>query len=210
MTKQEKFYLIYNYLYTLFPDAKCELNYNHDYEFLIAVMLSAQTTDKAVNKVTAVLFDKYSDLKSLQKATISDIENTIKAIGLYKNKAKNLKEIVNILIEKHNSKVPEDKDVLTTFPGVGIKTAGVVRAELFNIPEFPVDTHVARVSKRLGLAKEEDDVGLIERKLKKITPINDQIKAHHLFIHFGRYFCTAKKPNCKNCQLKDICKKPTI
>ena len=116
-------------------------------------------------------------------------------------------EIVDILIEKFDSKVPQDKNALTTLPGVGIKTAGVVRAELFNIPEFPVDTHVARVSKRLGLVKEEDDVSIIERKLKKITPLQTQIKAHHLFIHFGRYFCTAKKPNCQNCKLKDICKK---
>ena len=210
MIKQNKFNLIYNYLYTLFPDAKCELNYNQDYEFLIAVMLSAQTTDKAVNKVTAILFNKYKDLKSLQKASVLEIESIIKAIGLYKNKAKNFKEIVDILIEKFDSKVPQDKNALITLPGVGIKTAGVVRAELFNIPEFPVDTHVARVSKRLGLVKEEDDVSIIERKLKKITPLQTQIKAHHLFIHFGRYFCTAKKPNCQNCKLKDICKKPTF
>lgn len=209
MTKKEKLNYIFDYLDSLFPDPKCELNYSKDYELLIAVMLSAQTTDKSVNKVTDILFTKYKTLEELDNASLEDISNIIKSIGLYKNKAINLKGIVHKLLQEYGGVVPSSKEELVKFPGVGIKTAGVVRAEFFKIPEFPVDTHVERVSKRLGLVNPNDSVLEVEEKLKKITPKERQIKAHHQFIHFGRYFCTAKKPNCDKCKIKDICKRPT-
>ena len=194
-----------NYLDELFPSARCELFYSKDYELVIAVMLSAQTTDKSVNAVTKVLFNKYQSLDELNAAPIEDIEEIIKQIGLYKNKAKNLKGIVKDLIERFNYQVPSDKDLLQTLPGVGNKTAGVIRAEIFNIPDLPVDTHILRISKRLKLAKKDDEPIDVERKLKKIIPEERWIKSHHQLIHFGRYFCTARLPKCSECKIKDMC-----
>ena len=194
-----------NYLDELFPSARCELFYSKDYELVIAVMLSAQTTDKSVNAVTKVLFDKYQSLDELNAAPIEDIEEIIKQIGLHKNKAKNLKGIVKDLIERFDYQVPSDKDLLQTLPGVGNKTAGVIRAEIFNIPDLPVDTHILRISKRLKLAKKDDEPIDVERKLKKIIPEERWIKSHHQLIHFGRYFCMARSPKCSECKIKDMC-----
>ena len=196
---------ILNYLDELFPHASCELFYTKDYELVIAVMLSAQTTDKSVNQVTKVLFNKYQSLDELEKAPIEDIEETIKQIGLYKNKAKNLKGIVHELIIRFNYKVPSDKEELMTLPGVGNKTAGVIRAEIFKIPDLPVDTHVSRIAKRLGLAKKNDEPIEVERKLKRLIPEDRWIKSHHQLIHFGRYFCTARSPKCEECKIRDLC-----
>ena len=194
-----------DYLDELFPIAKCELFYSKDYELVIAVMLSAQTTDKSVNAVTPILFKKYPSLDALNNAPIEDIEETIKQIGLYKNKAKNLKGIVSDLITRFNYQVPSDKELLMTLPGVGNKTAGVIRAEIFKIPDLPVDTHVSRIAKRLKLAKKDDEPIKVEKKLKKLIPEDRWIKSHHQFIHFGRYFCTAKKPMCEKCKISDMC-----
>ena len=194
-----------DYLDELFPHASCELFYTKDYELVIAVMLSAQTTDKSVNAVTTVLFNKYKSLDELNAASLEDIEEILKPIGLYKNKAKNLKGIVKDLIEKFNYVVPSDKDLLQTLPGVGNKTAGVIRAEIFKIPDLPVDTHILRISKRLNLAKKDDEPIDVERKLKKIIPEERWIKSHHQLIHFGRYFCMARSPKCAECKLKDSC-----
>ena len=194
-----------DYLDELFPHASCELFYTKDYELVIAVMLSAQTTDKSVNAVTTVLFNKYKSLDELNSASLEDIEEILKPIGLYKNKAKNLKGIVKDLIERFNYVVPSDKDLLQTLPGVGNKTAGVIRAEIFKIPDLPVDTHILRISKRLNLAKKDDEPIDVERKLKKIIPEERWIKSHHQLIHFGRYFCMARSPKCAECKLKDSC-----
>ena len=194
-----------DYLDELFPHASCELFYTKDYELVIAVMLSAQTTDKSVNAVTTVLFNKYKSLDELNDASLEDIEEILKPIGLYKNKAKNLKGIVKDLIEKFNYVVPSDKDLLQTLPGVGNKTAGVIRAEIFKIPDLPVDTHILRISKRLNLAKKDDEPIDVERKLKKIIPEERWIKSHHQLIHFGRYFCMARSPKCAECKIKDSC-----
>ena len=194
-----------DYLDELFPHASCELFYTRDYELVIAVMLSAQTTDKSVNAVTTVLFNKYKSLDELNAASLEDIEEILKPIGLYKNKAKNLKGIVKDLIVKFNYVVPSDKDLLQTLPGVGNKTAGVIRAEIFKIPDLPVDTHILRISKRLNLAKKDDEPIDVERKLKKIIPEERWIKSHHQLIHFGRYFCTARSPKCAECKIKDSC-----
>ena len=194
-----------NYLDELFPSARCELFYSKDYELVIAVMLSAQTTDKSVNAVTPILFNKYPSLKQLNNAPIEDIEEILKPIGLYKNKAKNLKGIVKDLLERFNGAVPSNKDELMTLPGVGNKTAGVIRAEIFQIPDLPVDTHILRISKRLNLAKKDDEPIDVERKLKKLIPEERWIKSHHQLIHFGPYFCTARNPECKNCKISDMC-----
>ena len=194
-----------DYLDELFPTAKCELFYKRDYELVIAVMLAAQTTDKSVNAVTPILFEKYPSLDDLNNASLEAIEEILKPIGLYKNKAKNLKGIVKDLIERFNCVVPSDKEQLMTLPGVGNKTAGVIRAEIFQIPDLPVDTHILRIAKRLKFAKKDDEPIDVERKLKKIIPEERWIKSHHQLIHFGRYFCTARSPQCENCKIRDMC-----
>ena len=197
--------LLLDYLDELFPSARCELFYSKDYELVIAVMLSAQTTDKSVNAVTPILFNRYPSLEALDQAALEDIEEILKPIGLYKNKAKNLKGIVNKLIQDFKGKVPSNKDELMTLPGVGNKTAGVIRAEIFNIPDLPVDTHILRISKRLKLANKDDEPIEVERKLKKIIPEERWIKSHHQLIHFGRYFCTARNPMCEKCKISGMC-----
>ena len=197
---------ISNYVDSLFPNAKCELFYNKDYELVIAVMLSAQTTDKAVNAVTYKLFDKFPTLEAIDNAPIEEIEECIKSLGLYKNKAKNIKGIAHTIINDFNSQLPSDKDLLQTLPGIGNKSAGVIRIEIFKIPDLPVDTHIIRITNRLGIANSKDEPIDIERKLKKLIPESNWIKTHHQLIHFGRYFCTARSPKCNECKLRDICK----
>lgn len=205
MTKNQ-FLEISNYIDSLFPDAKCELFYSQDYELVIAVMLSAQTTDKSVNNVTSVLFKKYPSLKAINDAPLEDIEESIKTLGLYKNKAKNIKGIAKTLIEEFDGKLPCDKDLLQTLPGIGNKSAGVIRCEVFKIPDLPVDTHIIRISNRLGIAKKSDEPIDIEHKLKRLIPEDKWIKSHHQLIHFGRYFCTARNPRCEECQIRKYCK----
>lgn len=206
MKLNDKTKIIVDYLNEIFPDAKCELNYSKDYEFLIAVMLSAQTTDKKVNSVTPILFEEYNSLEKLASADLKDLEKILKPLGLYKNKATNIKNIVSKLLNEFNGQVPNDKKELTKFSGVGNKTANVVRIELFKEQEFPVDTHVIRVSNRLGLVKECYDPDEIEIKLKKLFKNYNLIKLHHQFIFFGRYKCKAIKPDCKGCKFKAFCK----
>ncbi len=198
------------YLDEILPNVGCELNYSKDYELLIAVVLSAQTTDKSVNLVTPKLFSIYPNLEALAKAEVKDVEEVIKSIGLYKNKAKNIVMLAKELVEKYDSRVPESKEVLVTLPGVGNKTAGVTRLELFNDPELPVDTHVARIAKRLKYANAKDEPIEIEHKLKKAFPKEKWCKLHHQFIHFGRYICTAKNPNCKNCKIMEFCREKHV
>ncbi|MCK5731593.1 MAG: endonuclease III [Tenericutes bacterium] len=207
ITKQE---FIYTEVSKLFPNAKCELNYYKDYELLIAIMLSAQTTDVSVNKVTETLFSKYHSIEAFAKASISDLEYDIKRIGLFRNKSKNLKRIAEIVVEDHNSKIPNTQEDLEHLPGVGRKTANVFLAEYYHIPRIAVDTHVSRVSKRLGLVSENDNPTKIEEKLKKHYDESVWISLHHKFIFFGRYFCKAKKPNCSECPVIKYCKKPYL
>lgn len=206
MTKKERINLILDYVDSLFPNAKCELFYNKDYELAIAVMLSAQTTDISVNRVTKDLFKKYQSIDDLDEASLEDIEEIIKSIGLYKNKARNIKGIARTLKNDFAYKLPSDKEELQKLPGIANKSAGVIRCEIFKIPDLPVDTHIIRITNRLGLANKKDSPLDIEIKLKKIIPESRWIKTHHQLIHFGRYFCTAKSPHCYECQLKDICK----
>ena len=206
MTSKEKIAIALPFIDSLFPNAKCELFYSKDYELAIAVMLSAQTTDKAVNKATEKLFKDFPTLESFAEADVKNIEKDIQFLGLFKNKAKNIKELANVLIHDFDSKLPSDKDDLQRLPGIGNKSAGVIRCEVFKIPDLPVDTHIIRIANRLGLANSSDAPIDIERKLKKIIPEDRWIKTHHQLIHFGRYFCTAKNPQCEHCGLKDICK----
>ena len=196
---------IINYLDSLFPDPRCELNYSKDYELLLAVMLSAQTTDKRVNMVTSILFNKYDTLNKLASADINDIIEIIRPIGTFNKKAQNIIKISNDLLVNQNGIVPNDRKYLESLPGVGRKTTNVVLANLYNVPCIAVDTHVARVSKRLGLAKPSDDVLAIERKLNKKFPKESLARLHHQLVLFGRYYCKSKNPLCSNCKLKNIC-----
>ena len=207
MTTKNKVREISSFLDEVFPNVGCELNYNKDYELVIAVMLSAQTTDISVNKVTPILFDRYKTLEELANASLFDVEEIIHSIGLYKNKAKNAIAIAKALVDNYGGVVPSDKNELQKLPGVGNKTAGVIRAEIFRIPDLPVDTHILRISKRLGLTNKDDDPLNTEIKLKKLFPESEWIKLHHQLIHFGRYMCTARSPQCKKCKLCAFCNK---
>ena len=203
MKKEEH---ILEVLEQMFPDAHVELNHQNTFELLIAVVLSAQTTDVGVNKITPALFKAYPTPYEMMHANITDIEDKIKTIGLYRNKAKNIILLSKQLVEKHQGVVPGEREDLESLPGVGRKTANVVLSNAFGIPALAVDTHVARVSIRLGLAKKDDSVFEIEKKLMQKLPREKWQKAHHQFIFFGRYHCLAKNPKCNNCPLFDICK----
>ena len=207
MTNQEKINLTLDFIDSLFPDAKCELFYNRDYELVIAVMLSAQTTDKSVNLATKTLFYQYNSLEKLDAVPLEEIEKHIHSIGLYKNKAKNVIGIAQSLLNDYQGILPSDKDELQKLPGVGNKTAGVIRAEIFEIPDLPVDTHILRISKRLKLTKDDADAYETEMALKKKFDKDIWIKIHHQLIHFGRDICVARNPHCEKCKLQAICTK---
>jgi len=198
--------LILSYLDEKYPDAHCELAYTKDYEFLIAVMLSAQTTDKSVNQATAILFSKYKTCEELANADISDISFIIRHLGMYQVKARNVVGIAKILTKNFNGKVPNDPEALLSVPGVGNKTKNCVLAELYNEPLLAIDTHMQRFAKRMGIANEKDSPEKIEAKYMKILPRDRIVKLNHQIIWFGRYFCKAISPSCANCKLKDICK----
>jgi len=199
--------LIIDGLNNLYPKAKCELKHRSHFQLLIAVVLSAQTTDQRVNMVTPLLFSKYKDAYLLSKANLEDVELIIKSIGLYHNKAINIIALSKTLVEKYNGKVPNNRQDLESLPGVGRKTANVILNNCFNEPAFAVDTHVTRVSKRLKIANKEDDVMKIEEKLMKYFPKSEWGRLHHQFIFFGRYKCKAVKPECLDCPFIKICDK---
>lgn len=200
----EKSNRIFNTIKEMFPSASCELIYHNLFELLIAVSLSAQTTDKKVNQVTPFLFEKYPTPKLLGEANFDDIYNIIKPLGLANNKTKNIIELSKILDEKYNSIVPRNREELEALPGVGRKTTNVILMEGFKIPTIPVDTHVSRVSIRLGLTQ-SDNVNVIEQDLMKTFPVNEWYYVHHGLLFFGRYFCLSKNPKCNECKLKDLC-----
>lgn len=197
--------LLFNFLDSNFSDSTCSLLYQKDYELLIAIMLSAQTTDKAVNKATSILFKKYNNLESLSKADIEDIENIISFLGMYKIKSKNIVDIANRLVRDYDGQVPLDENDLLSLPGIGNKTKNCFLAEWAHLPFLAVDTHVSRISKRLAIAKENDDVLTIEKKLIKYIPSDRLIKTGHQLIDFGRSICKAKNPRCKDCALSSNC-----
>lgn len=208
MRKEERVERVLNVIDEMFPDAKCELKHKNPWQLLIAVMMSAQTTDKSVNAITEHLFQKYQSVDDFANADLKELENDIRKIGLYRNKAKNIIGICQALIRDFNGEVPKTHKELETLPGVGRKTANVVLSVAFEQPALAVDTHVERVSKRLKLAKKDDTVLEVEKKLCKAIPRQRWIKTHHQLIFFGRYFCKATSPMCLECPLFDICSDP--
>ncbi len=189
-----------------YPDADCALEHGSVFQLLVAVVLSAQTTDKSVNVVTKDLFAKYPDAYALAEASQEDVAEMIKRIGMYKTKSKNILALAKMLVEKYDGQVPEDYDRLIELPGVGRKTANVVLAVGFGHQRIAVDTHVFRVTNRIGLV-EEKDVLKTELALMEVLPENRWSRAHHSFIFHGRYCCHARKPECENCVIGYICEK---
>jgi endonuclease III len=202
----DKIRRILDVLYQMYPNATCELNYSNNEELAIAVILSAQTTDISVNKVTPKLFNQFKTMDELANAKIEDIEKCIRSIGLYRNKAKNIKLFAQQLIEKHNSSLPSNEQDLKSLAGVGRKTANVIQAVGFNIPALAVDTHVERVSHRLGIVTQKANVLQTELQLKRKIPKYEWIVSHHSLLFFGRYHCLARNPKCDTCPLSDICR----
>ena len=194
----------YEYLNYYIPNPKCELNYFNDYELLIANVLSAQCTDKRVNEVTKILF-KYN-LEEISLMSIDDIEKIIRSCGSYTKKAVYVKNIADILLHDYNGKVPNSREILETFPGVGPKTCSVVLKNIYNVPAIPVDTHVERVCKRLGIVFNNATPRDVEEILKNEIPVDKWNRVSEQILLFGRYYCRASKPKCDNCLFKDFCK----
>ncbi|WP_046173691.1 endonuclease III [Domibacillus indicus] len=190
----------------MFPDAHCELNHRNPFELVIAVALSAQCTDALVNKVTKGLFEKYKTPEDYLSVPLEELEQDIRSIGLYRNKAKNIQKLSRMLIEELGGIVPETQDELEKLPGVGRKTANVVASVAFGVPAIAVDTHVERISKRLGFCRWKDNVTEVEKTLMRKIPKEEWSVTHHRMIFFGRYHCKAQSPNCPECPLLDICR----
>lgn len=193
-------------LKTTYPDAKCSLNFNNEFELLIAVMLSAQCTDERVNKTTPAIFKKYKTPKDFANINLKELENLVHPCGFYKNKAKNIKETSKILVEKYNSQVPNTIEKLISLPGVGRKTANVVMLEAFHIPQgIAVDTHCKRLANRIGLSQNSDPLK-IEQDLLKIFPSKYYEDINHIFIYHGRNICKSRNADCSNCSINKFCK----
>ncbi|GAB3802508.1 endonuclease III [Virgibacillus kimchii] len=190
----------------MFPDAQCELNHQNPFELVIAVLLSAQCTDALVNKVTADLFKKYKTPEDYLAVPLMELERNIKSIGLYRNKAKNIRKLCQMLIDDYGGEVPRSKTELMKLAGVGRKTANVVASVAFNEPAIAVDTHVERVSKRLAFCRWKDSVLEVEETLMKKVPKEEWSATHHRMIFFGRYHCKARNPNCPECPLLEVCR----
>lgn len=196
---------VLNNLYRDYPDAHCELNHRDPFELLVATILSAQTTDKKVNEVTARLFKRCNTPYDFVKLTQEELQDEIREIGLYKNKAKNILLMCQSLIDNYNGEVPKSKEELMKLAGVGVKTANVVVSNAFNIPAMAVDTHVFRVSNRIGIADAKTPEET-EKQLMHNIPQDQWIKAHHTFIFHGRRTCIARKPKCDICSVRSLCR----
>lgn len=206
MMKKNDAIKMINLLKKYYPDATCSLNFTTPFELLIAVILSAQCTDERVNKVTPSIFEKYNEPKDFVNLEINELENLIHSCGFYKNKAKNIKKTSQILVEKYNSKVPDNMKDLISLPGVGRKTANVIMLEAFNNPQgIAVDTHAKRLSNRIGLSKHSEPEK-IEQDLLKIFPKDLYYDVNHLFVWHGRHTCIARTPLCTNCPIQNFCK----
>ncbi len=190
----------------MYPEAHCELNHSNPFELVIAVALSAQCTDVLVNKVTKTLFKKYKTPEDYLKVSLEELQNDIRSIGLYRNKAKNIQNLCRMVLEEYNGEIPMDRDELTNLPGVGRKTANVVVSVAFNVPAIAVDTHVERVSKRLGICRWKDSVLEVEKTLMRKIPSDEWSVTHHRLIFFGRYHCKAQNPQCPSCPLLELCR----
>ncbi len=190
----------------MFPDAHCELIHSNPFELVIAVALSAQCTDVLVNKVTKELFQKYKTPEDYLNVSLEELQQDIRSIGLFRNKAKNIQKLCKMLIDEYDGVVPKSRDELTKLPGVGRKTANVVVSVAFDEPAIAVDTHVERVSKRLGFCRWKDSVLEVEKTLMNKVPKDEWSVTHHRMIFFGRYHCKAQNPQCSACPLLDICR----
>ncbi|GAE91402.1 endonuclease III [Gracilibacillus boraciitolerans JCM 21714] len=190
----------------MFPNAECELVHDNPFELLIAVVLSAQCTDNLVNKVTKELFQKYKAPEDYLSVPIEELQQDIRSIGLYRNKSKSIRKLSATLIEDYDGVVPHSKVELEKLAGVGRKTANVVASVAFGEPAIAVDTHVERVSKRLGICRWKDSVIEVENTLMKKVPKEEWSNTHHRLIFFGRYHCKAKSPQCDICPLLDLCR----
>ena len=202
---EKKYQEVLDKLNKLIPNPESELNYSNEFELLVAVMLSAQCTDKRVNMITHELFKVYKTPEDFSKLTIDELEKYIKSCNYYHNKAKNIITASNQIVDNFGGKVPTSHEDLVTLAGVGNKTANVVQAVAFGHQALPVDTHILRVSNRLGFVDTKNP-NICEKKLKELFVNCDYGKLHHLLLLFGRYFCTARNPKCEGCVLKDICK----
>lgn len=198
---------IINYFDEEFKDAKCELNYETPYQLLVAVILSAQCTDKRVNEVCKTLFKVASTPQKMLELGENNLKKIIYSCGFYNNKAKAILSATKQIVDNYNGQVPSTMEELTSLDGVGRKTANVVLGEAFNIPAIAVDTHVLRVSKRLGLTDLNSTPEKCEQDLTNIVPKSKQAKFHIQMVWFGRYMCKSQNPQCENCKLKDICKR---
>lgn len=205
LTKKEIRYVL-DTMADMFPHAHCELIHTNPFELLIAVVLSAQTTDANVNRVTEKLFQKYKTPEDYLAVPQSELEEDIRSIGLYRTKAKNIQKLCRKLLDEYDGNVPQTREELMQFPGVGRKTANVVISVAFNVPAIAVDTHVERVAKRLGFCRWKDSVLEVEKTLMRKIPEEEWSISHHRFIFFGRYHCKAMNPNCLECPLLSICR----
>ena len=205
MILKNKYKYIIEYFEKNMPVAESELNFENPYQLIVAVILSAQCTDKRVNMTTPALFERYPDADALSKASVEDIYGLIKSISYPNNKAKNLLGMAKTLVAEFQGVVPDDVEKLQTLPGVGRKTANVVASVAFNKPAMAVDTHVFRVSARIGLTKNAKNPLETERQLVKYIPESVIPKAHHWLILHGRYVCKARKPECEKCGINTIC-----
>lgn len=190
----------------MFPDAHCELNHSNPFELTIAVMLSAQSTDQMVNKVTERLFHKYRSPDDYLKVPLEELEEDIRQIGLFRTKAKNIQKMCRMLLDQYGGKLPTTREELMQFPGIGRKTANVILSTAFNIPAIAVDTHVERVTKRLGICRWKDTPLEVEKTLMEKVPRDEWGITHHRLIFFGRYHCKAQNPQCAVCPLNDLCR----
>lgn len=190
----------------MFPEANIELDFNNTFELVIAVLLSAQATDVSVNKVTKSLFKKYKTPEDYLSVSLEELQEDIRSLGLWRNKAKNIQKLCKTLIEDFDGKVPNTRKDLEKLAGVGRKTANVVLSVGFNIPAIAVDTHVERVTKRLGICRWKDSVLEVERTLMRRIPEEQWSVTHHRLIFFGRYHCKARNPNCEECPLLSLCR----
>jgi endonuclease-3 len=206
MTKKERFQKVIEYFQEAMPVAETELDYKNPYQLIVAVILSAQCTDKRVNIITVDFFRQYPDVESLARAEVSDIFELIKSCSYPNNKAKHLSGMAKKLMEEFNGIVPSDIDELQKLPGVGRKTANVIASVIYNKPVIAVDTHVFRVAARLGLSTNAKTPLETEKQLEKYFPKELLPVAHHWLILHGRYVCTAKNPKCSKCGLTEICK----
>ncbi len=190
----------------IYPDVRCALNYSNPLELLVATILSAQCTDRRVNKVTPAVFKKYRNAKTLACADLSELQELVRSTGFYQNKAKHIRAAAQKITEKFGGEVPRKMEDLVTLPGVGRKTANVILGNAYGIPGMPVDTHMIRLNNRLGFTRQQDPVK-IETELTGLVPKKDWTMYSHLIIHHGRQRCRARKPDCGGCEIRDLCPK---